>query len=157
MDQLTFSLVEPPVSHSQLQESEKDWMTRGVNLPLNISDWLKEQFPGGLSGKTCPESSTVGEAEILVPSSERWLSAGMGGPIEFSTLNFAEWTGFPMPCPSGGAVSSLLDILEEIGDVPHRYYLTPKAAGGILRRAEARGKKLPEFLKTVLLQTTEET
>jgi hypothetical protein len=44
----------------------------------------------------------------------------------------------------------LSDILQETGVVPQRFYLSPKACEGILRRAAARGKKLPEMLKAAL-------
>jgi hypothetical protein len=47
-----------------------------------------------------------------------------------------------VPFPNDDAVSSLSDILET-GDVPQRYFLSPKACSGILRRAEKRGKELP--------------
>jgi len=34
--------------------------------------------------------------------------------------------------------------------VPERYYLSPKACLGILRRASVRGKELPEVLRIAL-------
>ena len=61
---------------------------------------------------------------------------------EFLTLNSSEW-------PSDAAVSFLSDALET-GGVPQRYSLSPKACAGILRRAEKRGKPLPEPLGEVL-------
>ena len=42
----------------------------------------------------------------------------------------------------------LSSILQE--HVPDRYSLSPKACQGILRRAEKRGKELPEVLKRAL-------
>lgn len=45
---------------------------------------------------------------------------------------------------------SLSEVLET-GPVPARYYLSPRAASGILRRAEKRGKRLPELLAQALL------
>ena len=42
----------------------------------------------------------------------------------------------------------LSDILQT--DVDTKYYLTPKACYGILRRASARGKQLPEVLRKAL-------
>ena len=38
----------------------------------------------------------------------------------------------------------------EIGSVHPRFYLSPKACSGILRRAEVRGKQLPQALKVAL-------
>ena len=52
--------------------------------------------------------------------------------------------------PSEENVSSLSQILQE--GVPEKYYLSPKACQGILRRASVRGKKLPAVLEKALLQ-----
>jgi hypothetical protein len=51
--------------------------------------------------------------------------------------------------PNGGVVSSLRDVLET-PPVLAKYYLSPKASQGILRRAEKRGRRLPEPLRTAL-------
>ena len=60
---------------------------------------------------------------------------------EFSTLNTGE-------SPSEGQESTLSQIL--LAEVPQRYYLSPKACQGILRRAAVRGKELPDVLKKAL-------
>ena len=44
--------------------------------------------------------------------------------------------------------STLSQIL--LAEVPEKYYLSPKACLGILRRASVRGKELPEVLKKAL-------
>jgi len=67
----------------------------------------------------------------------------MGSPTEYLTLSILEY-------PSDAVASSLSDVLE-VGEVPQRYYLTGTACRGILRRAEKRGKELPEALKSALL------
>ena len=72
----------------------------------------------------------------------------MGSPTGFWTLNTSEW-------PSDAVVCLLSDILET-GDVPRRYYLSPKACRGILHRAERRGKELPPKLRQALLQVAGE-
>ena len=51
---------------------------------------------------------------------------------------------------SVGAGSTLSQILEV--HVPEKYYLTPKACVGILRRALLRGKALPESLRMALMR-----
>lgn len=66
----------------------------------------------------------------------------MGGPTESWTLGGSE-------CPSGAVVSSLSDILET-GPVPRKFFLSPKACAGILRRASGRGKELDPALKAAL-------
>lgn len=63
-------------------------------------------------------------------------------PQGISSLNVSEE-------PNLLVYTKLSQILEENPDP--KYNLTPKACAGILRRAERRGKKLPEALKTVLL------
>ena len=71
----------------------------------------------------------------------------------------ASWqTGFPshggwsMPAcgasPNAENASTLSQILQ--AGVPERYYLSPKACQGILRRASVRGKELPEVLRKAL-------
>ena len=50
---------------------------------------------------------------------------------------------------------SLSSILEK-GPIPARYFLSPKAAAGILRRAEKRGKELPPLLLQALRQAAAE-
>ena len=60
---------------------------------------------------------------------------------EFSMLN----TGV---CPSEEQESTLSQIL--LAEVPEKYYLSPKACLGILRRASVRGKELPEVLRKAL-------
>ena len=64
----------------------------------------------------------------------RWLT-------EFLTLN----TG---ASPNEEVESTLSEIL--LAEVPEKYYLSPKACLGILRRASVRGKELPEVLKKAL-------
>ena len=52
--------------------------------------------------------------------------------------------------PSEENASTLSQILME--NVPEKYYLSPKACQGILRRASERGKELPEVLRIALEQ-----
>ena len=66
----------------------------------------------------------------------------MGGPIGSWTLSFSE-------SPREGVECLLSDVLE-ISDVPDRFYFSPKACAGILRRADNRGKTLPAMLETAL-------
>ena len=69
----------------------------------------------------------------------------------------ATWNGF-----SSGLISSekplLLSSLSEIleSETSAKYYLSPKACSGILRRAEKRGKALPPSLRAALLSVASE-
>jgi hypothetical protein len=60
---------------------------------------------------------------------------------ELSTRNISEF-------PNAVVESTLSQILQ--AEVPEKYYLSPKACQGILRRAAARGKELPEMLRVAL-------
>lgn len=137
-----FSLEEPLVNPSQSQDFEKDLLTQEETLCSPFSLWLKEKSQGGLSGKMSPECCQVTEEGILAPSSLRWQNAGMGSPTGFLTLSTSEW--------HKDAEESLLSDTLEIGDLPERYYLSKTACQGILRRAEKRGKQLPQMLKEAL-------
>jgi len=68
----------------------------------------------------------------------------MGGPTGSWTLNTSEF-------PNAVVASSLSQVLE-VGTLPPRFFLSPKACAGILRRAERRGKQLPPMLEQALKQ-----
>lgn len=149
-----FSSEEPHVSPSVSQDLEKDWTIRVVTSRSPILPLLTDIGPSGWFGRMCPASCQAAEDGTLVPSSGAWGNSGMGGPTESLTLNTSEHAASPTLSRSGGVVCSLSDILET-GDVPQRFYLTPKACAGILRRAEKRGKDLPEMLHKALLSVVE--
>ena len=64
-------------------------------------------------------------------------------PGGFSTLNTAEY-------PNVVKESTLSQILQL--DAPEKYSLSPTACAGIIRRAEKRGKELPDMLKDALME-----
>ena len=65
---------------------------------------------------------------------------------EYSTRSIGE-------CPSVAVESTLSQILQT--NAPEKYYLSAKACAGILRRAERRGKELPEMLREALEEVIE--
>lgn len=69
------------------------------------------------------------------------------------TLHGVSWTLNIGECPSAERESTLWEIIET--DVPLKYYLSPKACSGILRRAARRGKELPKALKDALERQAE--
>ena len=142
MTQLTFWSVEHLANHFPLPGSEKDLKTHAATLHSPIAEYLTTLDPNGLYGKTSQVSSVQAVDGTLVPSSGRWRNSGMGSPTECSTLNTSEW-------PSDAVVCLLSDILET-GDLPQRFFLSPRACAGILRRAEKRGKTLPSSLQAAL-------
>ena len=155
-DQLTFLWLEPHASHFQLQDSGKDSKTHAETSCLPTLQSLHVYGLDGLSGKTSPVSRHPTEDGTLVPSSGGYGNWGISTPTGCWTLNGAEHTGIPMPSRSAGVESSLLvaslsEVLET-GTLPQRYCLSAKACSGILKRAERRGKKLPQMLRDALKQ-----
>jgi len=148
----TSSLVEPHVRHSPLLASAKDSPTLAEASRWSSSDWRKHYVLAGSSGKTSPASCHKTTDGRLAPSSGRWATSGMGGPTESWTRSMCEWTDTLVPSPSDDGVCSLSHVLEDSRDVPERFYLSPKACAGILRRAEKRGKELPPLLDQALRQ-----
>ena len=104
---------------------------------------------GGSSLRMFPDFFPQTVDEISPSFSRRWPTSG------FMTSPGECWTADTSECPSGGGVfSSLPDVLE--ATVPSRFFLSPKAAAGILRRAEKRGKPVPAPLERALRELSGE-
>jgi hypothetical protein len=116
---------------------------------LPIADFLKLCAPDGSYGKMCLAYSAQTEERTSRLSSGKLMKSGILAHGECWTLNTCEWTDSLVPFLKEDGVCSLSDILET-GDIPPRYYLSPTACRGILRRAESKGRKLPEALRRVL-------
>jgi hypothetical protein len=140
--QLTLWSEALPASPSASPGSDKGSPTLAADSCFAFLKSLEVTGLDGLSGKTCPVSCRATEDGILAPSSGGWKGSGTGGPIGSWTLSFSE-------SPRDG-VECLLSHVLETSDVPDRFYLSPKACAGILRRAAKRGKTLPTMLATAL-------
>lgn len=125
------------------------------------------------SGKTCPEHSAATKDKTSRQSSKRSSASQSrkppilkclkkaGTPGVATTMKWEDdgaWLGECMTrntgeSPNVAVVSRLSQILEETPQ--EKYSLSAKACQGILRRAERRGKDLPETLKAVLLMQSE--
>jgi hypothetical protein len=76
---------------------------------------------------------------------------------EVAPLPGGSWTPDISECPSDGGVCtpvSLSEVLQRIGP-GEPYWLSPRACAGILRRAERRGKTLPQALEEALRESAE--
>lgn len=84
------------------------------------------------------------------------LRPGMGGNLlgsywemdiaslgKYTTLNIGE-------SPNAVRESTLSQILQL--NAPEKYFLSPQACAGIIRRAEKRGKTLPDMLRAALME-----
>ena len=122
-----------------IQDTVSGKMSQGLSPPIT-------EKISGLSSKQLSELKKKGSRCLRLRITDGrnrtyiWETDG-AWLTEFSTLN----TG---ASPSDAPVSTLSQIL--LAEVPEKYYLSPKACLGILRRASARGKELPEVLRKAL-------
>jgi hypothetical protein len=104
-------------------------VSRGLTLPLWLGHWLDASSAFPTKG---------GEKSALLPALTGWSSG-------------ACWMRNGLEFRNGAAVCSLSEILET-GTVDPQFFLSATACRGILRRAEKRGKALPEQLRLALEQ-----
>ena len=134
---------EHPVNRSLSLECEVDSQTVGEISHSHICEWLINYVLNGQSGKTSLASCHQQGEETLVPSSGRWLNSGIAVHGECWTLKTSESHKDAEEC-------FLSDVLQETGEILPKYYLSPVAAAGILKRAERRKKHIPEPLRKAL-------
>jgi hypothetical protein len=142
---LVLSVEVSPAKTSQLPESEpaSPGKEADCSMKQHESQTLFSGMEDGSSLRTFPDSFPATEDATSPLYSRRWPTSG------FTTSPGEHWTADTSECPSGGGeYSSLPDVLE--ATVPERFYLSQKAAAGILRRAEKRGRALPPTLDRAL-------
>lgn len=136
-----------PAKTSQSPESEQDSPENGPDCSSRQPESLTlfSEMEDGFSLRMFPDSFPQMEALTSGSFSRRWPTSG------FTTAPGECWTVDSSECHNdGGAFSSLPDVLE--ADVPPRFFLSPKAAAGIIRRAEKRGRSLPQELARALTE-----
>lgn len=115
-----------------------------------------ENVPGSYSSNKGKDFQSVLEAvigiaepnaQVPMPEKARWpyadLYMGDGWSVAYRTLDAQYW-GVPQ---RRRRIYLVADIA---GESAGKYYLSQKACLGILRRASARGKELPEVLRLAL-------
>jgi len=126
-----------------LQENAAAWLATVARSGGKCTGSLLTSAPPGLSEKMFLASSVPTGEETSSQSLPPLFNSGMAAPGLFLTLNTSEWRNEGVAC-------SLSDILEANPDP--KFLLSPRACSGIIRRAERRGKELPEALATALKQ-----
>lgn len=103
-----------------------------------MADWLEQTL------RCCPVEADGATRALLLDPKDKSLGASL-------TPSISGWRS------EGGEYGFLQVTLSEVleaGPVPERYFLSAAACAGILRRAERRGKKLPEHLEAALRSGT---
>src|ERR1051325_3318892 len=121
--------------------SARAWLESGQGYGSSFYELLNQISRGGLSLRMCPAFLAPMKDETLPRSFEGWSNAGIASRGGSLMLNTTEW-------PKDAAVCSLSQVLET--EVAPKYFLSPKACRGILRRAEKRGRELPAQLRQAL-------
>jgi len=101
---------------------------------LILLDSLAKDAPELFYSKTFTASSIHTKAETLKPLFELWPSSGILSDGVCLTAKTSE-------SPNHASESTLLGVIET-GRVPERYFLSPSAAKGMLRRAKKMGRNL---------------
>lgn len=141
-NQLTLFVEDSHARTYRWLDAALDWLESEADCGGNSIELLRSFNRDGLSSKMFPDFCHQTQDGIWEPSSGRWGNSGMGTPGQLLTLSTSEWR-------NDAAVCSLSDVLET-GEVPRKYYLSQRAAKGILRRAEKRGRALPRQLQDAL-------
>ena len=121
--------------------------------------WYGKMFPAPLvqerqRAKTSESFWRRSSALNAIPFQSLDLTPGAGNLLgEFYWELISPWRGGASTLntgvsPNDARGSSLSQILQ--AEVPGKYYLSQRACLGILRRASARGKELPEVLRLAL-------
>ena len=95
-----------------------------------------------LSSKTCTAFSLATEDETSQSYSRRWTNSGMVSRGVCLTAKTSE-------SPSNADGSTLLPSIDA-GEIPEKYFLSPNAAIGILRRVDQMGRNLPPSFRQSL-------
>jgi hypothetical protein len=139
--QLTFLQEASPVRTYLWPASARAWLESGQGYGSSFYALLNQISRDSLLLRMFPAFCPVMKDEILPLSFEGWSNAGIASRGGSLMLSISEW-------PKDAAVCSLSEVLET--EVAPKYFLSPKACQGILRRAEKRGKELPRQLAVAL-------
>jgi DNA (cytosine-5)-methyltransferase 1 len=123
-----------PVKTSASPVNAQDSQEIEAGYSGSLCEFWNSNAPAGFSLRTCPDFCLPTEAEISPSFYMPWAGSGMAWRGEYLMLDTSD-------SPNDAVECELSDVLEH--PVPSRFYLSPRAARGILRRAEKRGRTLP--------------
>lgn len=149
----TFSAEDSPARTYPLPESEQDSPASEADSSLSSHESLGLFDPDGFSSRTFPVFSLHTAVGTSESSLERWPTSGTAWDGGLSTHVSSECRSADGGCSS--SEPSLTTILEPPQSVAAKYSLSARAASGILRRAQKRGRELPPHLQAALEATAE--
>ena len=131
-----------PAKTSALLAKELVLLANEAGYSGRLQDLWKKRKQNTSSSKTSLVCYPVTTEKILESSSGRWPTSGILSAGGCLMLNTSEY-------PSEGSVSSSLADVVQTQPVQQKYYLTVKAAEGVLQRSNRNGKRLPDPLQEV--------
>ncbi len=139
-----FGQEDSPAKTSRLRGWGRELGLKGKSLDcfLSLLAYLKQDVPEFSSSRTFQASSLVTEEETSESSFERWPTSGMVWDGACLTAGISE-------SPSHVKESTLSAVIET-GEVPERYFLSPNAAKGMIRRTDRMGRNLFPPLRKAL-------
>ena len=116
----------------------------GANLDsfTSLCGLFEDAAQEPLSSRTCTAFSLATEGETSPSYSRRWMNSGM-------TSRGVCLTAKTLESPSNAAACTLLPCIEA-GEIQEKYFLSPNAATGILRRVDQMGRNLPPSFRRSL-------
>lgn len=143
----TSSLEGSPAKILAWRDAVRDWLENGADSGTNSIVSLVNSLPAGFSSNKSLVCYPLTEGEISPSSFVGWGNAGMGGPTGCLTLKISESHSVAVECLLSGVLEA---------SAHPKFFLSPKACNGILRRAQKRGRELPTDLYLALLAVSEE-
>ncbi len=121
---------------SRLREEARELGLKGRDLAsfMTLLDSLANDAPQLFSSKTFTASFIRTKDEISKPSFGLWPNSGILSDGVCLTAKTSE-------SPNLAKESTLSGVIET-GEVPDKYFLSPSAAAGMLRRADRQGRNL---------------
>ena len=129
---------------SHWQEWGRDLGFEGASLDCftSLCASFEDAAQEPLSSKTCMAFFLATEDETSQSYSRRWTNSGMVSHGVCLTAKSSE-------SPNNADGSTLLQYIDA-GEVPEKYFLSPNAAIGILRRVDQMGRNLPPSFRQSL-------
>lgn len=144
------------------RDAVRDWLASGAGFGGSLNELLGRCGLSGFSSKTSLACYPATADGTLPQSFVGWSNSGIavrGGYLTLSLSEGVQCTAMSSEtdqCHNDAGGSSLSRILET-GPIPPKYFLSPKAAAGILRRAAKRGRTLPAVLMHALTELAKGT
>lgn len=138
---LSFGKMSQELSQATTEKILEPSWKNFVESKKVVFQFLNLTTESGHIAEQSPATECLCVGDLWTLNTSEYLNAEKGSPLSWITGVTTQRTYYYRE-------SRLSEILQT--DASEKYYLSAKACEGILRRADKRGKELPEVLKTAL-------